>query len=71
MANNKLTDLNELTTPADGDKLYIVDVSDTTDDASGSSKFITKTNLFSGIVTASSTTTFTAPPAAPRRAPTL
>lgn len=39
MADTKLTSLTELAaTPADGDMLYLVDVSDTTDDAAGSSR---------------------------------
>ncbi len=39
MADTKLTSLTELAaTPADGDLLYVVDVSDTTDDATGSSR---------------------------------
>ena len=37
-ADSKLTALTELTTPASGDWLYAVDVSDTTDDAAGSSR---------------------------------
>jgi len=45
MANKKLTDLTELTTPADGDFLYIVDVSDTTESAQGTSKKIRKSNI--------------------------
>lgn len=41
MADTKLTDLTELAaTPATGDFLYIVDVSNTTDDAAGSSRKI-------------------------------
>lgn len=41
MADTKLTSLTELAaTPADGDMLYVVDVSDTTDDAAGSSRKI-------------------------------
>ncbi len=44
----KLTALTTLTTPASGDILYIVDVSDTTDDATGSSKQITYANLIAG-----------------------
>ena len=47
MANSKLTGLTALTSPASGDKLYIVDVSDTTDSASGTSKQITYGNLIS------------------------
>lgn len=39
MADTKLTALTELAaTPADGDLLYVVDVSDTSDDAAGSSR---------------------------------
>lgn len=45
MANKKLTDLTELLTPADGDFLYIVDVSDTTQSAQGTSKKIKKQNI--------------------------
>jgi hypothetical protein len=45
MAHEKLTDRNELTTAADGDKMHIVDVSDNGTDADGNSKFITVTNL--------------------------
>lgn len=47
MANAKLTSLTALTSPASGDKLYLVDVSDTTDSASGTSKQITFANLVS------------------------
>lgn len=46
MAESKLTDKAALTTPASGDILYIVDVSDTTDDPTGSSKKITGSDLF-------------------------
>lgn len=45
MANSKLTDLTALATAADGDKLYIVDVSDSTDSSDGTTKVITKSNL--------------------------
>jgi len=48
MANKKLTDLTELTTPADNDFLYIVDVSDTTESAQGTSKKIRKDKVDSG-----------------------
>ena len=48
MANKRLTDLTELTTPADGDFLYIVDVSDTTESAQGTSKKIRKDKVDSG-----------------------
>ena len=47
MANSKLTGLTALTSPASGDFLYIVDSSDTTDSASGTSKQITFANLIS------------------------
>ena len=45
MADKKISALTELTTPADGDKIPIVDVSDTTQAASGTTKFIQKSNL--------------------------
>ena len=45
MATKKVTDLTELTTVADNDLVMVVDVSDTTGDASGTSKKITKANL--------------------------
>lgn len=38
MADQKLTELNELTSPVAGDKVYIVDSSDTTDGSSGTGK---------------------------------
>jgi len=41
MADSKLSALPALTTPASNDLLYVVDVSDTTDAASGTSKAIT------------------------------
>jgi len=44
MADQKLTARDALTSPADGDLLYIHDISDTTDDAGGTSKKITRTN---------------------------
>jgi hypothetical protein len=47
MANAKLSSLTALVSPASGDKLYIVDVSDTTQSASGTSKQITYGNLVS------------------------
>jgi len=50
MADIKLTAQDALAeTPASGDLLYIVDVSDTTDGVSGSSKKITRTNLVGGL----------------------
>jgi len=48
MANRKLTDLPELLAPADGDFLYIVDVSDTTESLAGTSKKIKKVNTLGG-----------------------
>ena len=45
MADERLTDKSELSTVADGDKVHIVDVSDTSQNALGSSKWITKANL--------------------------
>jgi len=45
MADKKITDLTELTNPASGDYLEIVDVSDTTDDPAGTSKKIKKSYL--------------------------
>lgn len=48
MANiTSKTELNE--TPADGDLLYLVDVSDTTDNANGSDKKVTRANLVGGL----------------------
>lgn len=47
MANEKLTSLVELTTPDDNDWLYIVDVSDTSSGATGSSKKILRGNAYS------------------------
>lgn len=50
MADKKLTELTSLnTTPDSGDLLYIVDISDTTDDPTGSSKEITVANLLNNI----------------------
>lgn len=50
MADAKVPALTELNaTPADADELYIVDKSDTTDDATGTSKKITRTNLVGGL----------------------
>lgn len=45
MPNERIVDLTEDTTPADGDLVVTVDVSDTTDDASGSSKKVQAQNL--------------------------
>jgi len=46
MANSKVSALTGLTTPSSTDELYIVDVSDTTDGASGTSKKITHSNFY-------------------------
>ena len=45
MAESKLTDQPVLTTPADGDLAYLVDISDTSGGALGTSKKITVANL--------------------------
>jgi len=45
MANARLTDKPELTTPDDNDFLYIIDISDTTESAQGTSKKIRKSNI--------------------------
>ena len=50
-ANKILTDLTALTTPASGDFFYTVDVSDSTDADTGTSKKITYTNFVGGILT--------------------
>lgn len=56
MANiTEKTELNE--TPADGDLIYLVDVSDTTDNASGSDKKVTRANLVGGLSPTSHTHT--------------
>lgn len=39
MPSKKVTDLSDIGTPASGDKILIVDVSDTTDSAAGTSKY--------------------------------
>jgi len=58
MANKKVTALTELTSPASDDVLYIVDTSDTSGGASGTSKKIQVTNLGgSGTVTSVATGT--------------
>lgn len=49
MANAQISALTALTTVADGDLLPIVDISDTTDAATGTTKKITKANLVSGL----------------------
>jgi len=45
MANRKITDLPELLTPANDDWLYIVDKSDLTESAEGTSKKIKKNTI--------------------------
>lgn len=45
MPNERIVDLTEDTTPADGDLLVTVDISDTTDDVTGSSKKVQASNL--------------------------
>ena len=58
MANKKVTALTELTSPASDDVLYIVDTSDTSGGASGTSKKIQVSNLGgSGTVTSVATGT--------------
>lgn len=50
--NKKIVECTELTTAVQADALAIVDVSDTTDDPTGTSKFITRTNLIkAGVAT--------------------
>ena len=51
MGDTKLTDLTALSSLADADWVYVVDVSDTTDDSAGSSRKITRANLFPSVVT--------------------
>jgi len=50
MADQALTSLTAITTPASGDKVYIVDSSDTTDSSSGSSRQITYANFVSWVL---------------------
>jgi len=51
MADLKLTDRSELAqTPASTDLIHVVDVSDTTDSASGTSKKVTRANLVGGLL---------------------
>lgn len=57
MANKKVTDLTELTTPANDDLFYIVDVSDTSGSSAGTGKKIKVTNLPSGGGSGSGTVT--------------
>lgn len=57
MANKKITEFTELISVASGDFLPIVDVSDTTDAATGTTKKITQANLTTGLLTTASTDT--------------
>ena len=59
MADTKVPDLTELTTVASDDELHVVDVSDTTDGSDGTSKHITRSNLFSGYATLTGSETLT------------
>jgi len=49
MASQEIDDFTALTTPAGGDLLPIVDISDTTDSAQGTTKKITVTNLLAAV----------------------
>ena len=49
MADEKVSDLTAITALADDDLFYVVDASDTTDDAAGSSKKITAANVRSSL----------------------
>lgn len=49
MADTKIFDLTALATVASGDVLPVVDVSDTTDSADGTTKKITRANLIAGL----------------------
>lgn len=55
MASTKLPNLTALTTVADDDELYINDVSDTTDGASGTNKKITRADILDSLVITSAT----------------
>lgn len=50
MADKKISGLTALTTPASGDFLAILDISDTTSGADGTTKKVTKANLLGGIL---------------------
>lgn len=56
MANEKLPQLPVLTVASGGTLLYVVDVSDTTDDPTGSSKQITRDNLLTNVTGFTATT---------------
>lgn len=51
MANKKITELTALTSVASGDLIPIVDVSDTTQASSGTTKKITQANFIAGVLT--------------------
>lgn len=51
MSNTKIPDLTGLSTLATGDELYIVDVSDTTDGAAGTSKKIARSTMLAATET--------------------
>ena len=51
MSDKTLTELTAITTIVGGDKFYVVNSSDTTDSASGSSRQITYSNFVAGILT--------------------
>lgn len=53
MSDSKVPDLTGLPIPASGDKIYILDISDTTDSADGSSRSTTLGALSTGIVVTS------------------
>lgn len=50
MANSKITDFTTLTSVASGDLIPIVDISDTTQAASGTTKKITQANFIAGVL---------------------
>lgn len=62
MANSKITGLTELITPAAGDYFAIVDVSDTSQDPSGTTKKILYSNTGSGGITGPGASTSNAVP---------
>lgn len=57
MANKKITDFTTLTSIASGDFVPVVDVSDTTESAEGTTKKITQSNLLGNVLTETSTNT--------------
>ena len=50
MADKRLTELKTIPLLEDADLVYVVDTSDTTDHATGSSCKITKANLLTGVI---------------------